>query len=327
MTLLKNLVYRNKFKFLRHFRAVQWTYNLVHHKNLSHLPDLYKHLGLKRSHLFTLQYENLKNIAVNDEHTENEKIDQKLINHPTFLSLSIEHQNELKKWKEQGYVHLKNFFNTDTINQMEQKTVDLWNSSKGEWRFGDRRVSSAFQDLETWNFFHQKEFKALVSMLLGQEAILLNNISFLKGDEQPIHSDSFYMTTYPIGKLIGSWTALEDIHEDAGPLSYIPGSHQLPYVTNATINNCGNFWKTGTNGDEDYIDKVKEIISQNNLTPKYHLPKKGDLLLWHANLLHGGSKIHDANKTRKSMVGHFVGKNAICYHENSQRPAFRYSAP
>ncbi len=323
MGTLKNIIYRNKLKSLRHYRMVQWAYNFLNRKNLSHLPELYRKLGLKRSHLSTLQFEDLKHIQLEVSNIE----DGNLVNHPTFSNLSKEHQDEVKRWKEQGYVHLKNFFSKDEINLMEYKTENLWNSNKGEWRFGDRRVLSAFEDVETWNFFHQKEFYSVVSMLLGQEAILVNNISFLRGDAQPVHSDSFYMSTYPIGKLIGSWTALEDIHEDAGPLCYIPGSHKLPYVTNNTINNCGNFWKTGANGDEDYILKVKEIITENKLTPKYHLAQKGDLLLWHANLLHGGSKINDSNKTRKSMVGHFAGKNSICYHENSQRPAFRYSKP
>ena len=68
------------------------------------------------------------------------------------------------------------------------------------------------------------------------------------------------------------------------------------------------------------IEKIEDVIASNNLEVKYHLAKKGDLFLWHANLLHGGSKIHNKDLTRKSMVGHFIANDVVCYHENTQRP-------
>ena len=33
---------------------------------------------------------------------------------------------------------------------------------------------------------------------------------------------------------------------------------------------------------------------------------KGDLLIWHADLLHGGAKIENPSRTRKSLVTHFM---------------------
>ncbi|MDP4826042.1 MAG: hypothetical protein NWR73_00025, partial [Flavobacteriales bacterium] len=73
----------------------------------------------------------------------------------------------------------------------------------------------------------------------------------------------------------------------------------------------------------DYEEKIKSQIAMRKLKEVKHLPKKGDILLWHANLLHGGSKLIDPSKTRKSMVCHYIASNAICYHENSQRPALK----
>jgi len=62
-------------------------------------------------------------------------------------------------------------------------------------------------------------------------------------------------------------------------------------------------------------------VRKKDLRPKYFLPKKGDLLVWHANLLHGGEPIHDPSLTRKSMVIHFYAKDVIKYHEITERPA------
>lgn len=327
MSFLKNLACKRALKSIRHYRFVQWIYNFSNRKNLRYLKPLYKSFGVNKNYLSTIQSKDLEVDFSGSKHEAEQLRPISITEASIFNQLNADYQKEILNWETQGYVHLKNFFEENEIDLMTLKTEELWSSDYGKWRLGDRRVLSAFRDSKTWDFFHQEKFKNIVELLLGQESVLLNNISFIRGDEQPIHSDSFYMSTYPIGNLIGSWIALEDIDINSGPLRYIPGSHLLPYTTNKDIKNGGSWLRTGVNGDNDYIDFVKNIVEENNYTPQYFLPKKGDLLLWHANLLHGGSEVLDSSKSRKSMVGHFVGKNVICYHENSQRPAFRFERP
>jgi hypothetical protein len=327
MSFLQDIVSRYKFKNIKHFRGVQLIYNCLNYKKLNYLRPLYKDLGLKRSYLSTLSFENLKHLPHEPSWLDKKDSATELLTHPTFKKLSPSYQEELKKWSVQGYVHLKDFFDDSLIDRISELNDNLWNSSKGTWRYGDRKILSAFANKEIWDFLNQEKYTTIVSMLLGHEIILLNNINFLRGDEQPTHSDSFYYSTFPVGRLIGSWIALEDIHEDAAPLCYYPASHKLSYLRNDAINNLGDFWKVGQKDDKVYTEKIKETILENKLSPKFHLPKKGDLFLWHANLLHGGSKLNDSGRTRKSMVAHFVAKDVICYHENSQRPALRGNKP
>ncbi len=45
------------------------------------------------------------------------------------------------------------------------------------------------------------------------------------------------------------------------------------------------------------------------------------MLIWHANLIHGGEKITRENSTRKSMVVHYFAEDVIKYHEITERPA------
>ncbi len=47
----------------------------------------------------------------------------------------------------------------------------------------------------------------------------------------------------------------------------------------------------------------------------------GDVLLWHANLLHGGKKMSSPNASRKSMVIHCLADDVLCYHELTQQAA------
>jgi ectoine hydroxylase-related dioxygenase (phytanoyl-CoA dioxygenase family) len=62
-------------------------------------------------------------------------------------------------------------------------------------------------------------------------------------------------------------------------------------------------------------------VEELGLKPAYFTPKKGDVLIWHHNLLHGGSPRRVRSHTRKSVVCHFYASNVICYHDLSGDPA------
>jgi len=141
------------------------------------------------------------------------------------------------------------------------------------------------------------------------------------GSEQRTHSDSIHMTTYPAGGLLGVWIALDDISESNGPLHYYAGSHKLPYYMNADYNNEGSRWLIGDKSYTAYEEMIDRKINDIGLPKKIFTASKGDLLVWHANLFHGGEPHTDKNKTRKSMVLHYFKKGAVCYHEITQRPA------
>lgn len=66
---------------------------------------------------------------------------------------------------------------------------------------------------------------------------------------------------------------------------------------------------------------MKQIIAENPLEKKILLAKKGDVFIWHANLMHGGEPMLNKEQTRKSMVVHYFANDVIAYHEISERPA------
>jgi ectoine hydroxylase-related dioxygenase (phytanoyl-CoA dioxygenase family) len=166
-----------------------------------------------------------------------------------------------------------------------------------------------------------KKLCELLNSLLKDDAVLFQSINFITGSEQHTHSDSVHMTTFPLGGLLGVWIALEDIAEDNGPLHYYPGSHQLPYYLNPDYDNVGNSWMIGDKSYTAYEAMLAEKIKEQQIQKKIFKAKKGDVLIWHANLMHGGEPHTNKNKTRKSMVLHYYAKHCICYHEIKQRPA------
>jgi hypothetical protein len=138
---------------------------------------------------------------------------------------------------------------------------------------------------------------ATMQELYGRKPKAFQTLNFRLGTEQPVHSDTIHFNSQPAGYMCGAWIALEDIDMDNGPVVYYPGSHKLPEITLQDV---------GENADElQYTEYIAELIERENLRPEYATIKKGQVFLWAANLLHGGSPQRDKNRTRLSQVTHF----------------------
>ena len=103
----------------------------------------------------------------------------------------------------------------------------------------------------------------------------------------------------------------------SGPLHYYPETHILPYVFNIDVSNQGTTFKLGEKTHSNYEDYFQEIIDNNKYEKKIFTAKKGDILIWHANLLHGANKIIDKKINRKSMVLHYFSTDSILFHEKT----------
>ncbi|MDB6169965.1 MAG: hypothetical protein JWM88_2829 [Verrucomicrobia bacterium] len=156
-----------------------------------------------------------------------------------------------------------------------------------------------------------------VRILMDREPAPFQTIASHKGTQQGAHSDSIHMTTYPLGYLTAAWVAFEDIHPDSGPLVYYPGSHRLPYVFSRDVGiQPGEFAAAGY---ESYLEKyepfIRDLLAKHHCEPSYFHARKGDLLIWHANLIHGGAPRRDLRRSRRAMVSHYFVKGAVTYHD------------
>lgn len=156
---------------------------------------------------------------------------------------------------------------------------------------------------------------AAIRLLTGREPKPLQTIAGHKGSQQGLHSDSIHMTTYPLGYLTAAWIAFEDIHPDCGPLVYYPGSHRLPYVFSKDVGiSEEDFRREGYAAyHARYEPYIQDLVA--NAEPHHFHARRGDVLIWHANLIHGGSARTNLELSRKSVVCHFFVKNAFVYHD------------
>ena len=152
----------------------------------------------------------------------------------------------------------------------------------------------------------------MLSTVYGRRAFPFQTLNFQRGSQQDIHSDTIHFHSEPPGFMCGVWIALEDIEPDSGPLSYYPTSHKLPVLT---MRGAGvNHDKVKPSDYNDYyLGAVARRLADNNLKPRQALLKKGQALVWVANLAHGGEAIARQGATRRSLVVHYYFDNCMYY--------------
>lgn len=164
------------------------------------------------------------------------------------------------------------------------------------WKF-----SSAIKKIAT-----NKTICDFLKQAYQSKPIPFSTINFLKGTEQPLHSDEFHFGSIPHRYLTGCWIALEDISPDSGPLSIAVKSHEMPLFSFEMLDiKTPKSEKDFKIAYTMYEEWAKQKIKENDYKIATPILKKGQCLIWLSNLLHGSYEIKDNSLTRKSLVVHF----------------------
>ncbi|MBC52228.1 MAG: phytanoyl-CoA dioxygenase [Gammaproteobacteria bacterium] len=181
---------------------------------------------------------------------------------------------------------------------------------------------------DAWKFIREAHTLATnanvlsaLEQLYGRRPLPFQTLNFPVGTQQRTHSDTIHFNSQPSGFMAGVWVALEDIDDNNGPLAYYPGSHLLPEIT---MQDAG--LEAGYQNYGSYEDFIAQHVKQSGIEPAYGLMPKGHALIWHANLLHGGSQQKDPRRTRHSQVTHYFFENCKYYtpmHSTPGKLAYR----
>ena len=140
-----------------------------------------------------------------------------------------------------------------------------------------------------------------ISCLKGP-ALAFQSLGFYYGSQQPLHQDSAFVRVNSPLEFVASWIALEDISAGSGELEYYPRSHALPHY----LFGGRHLWPE-SDGPEvhQFSDGLHAQATRAGLSMQRFLANKGDVLIWAAGLMHGGSPVDLPNRTRKSLVTHY----------------------
>jgi phytanoyl-CoA hydroxylase len=131
-------------------------------------------------------------------------------------------------------------------------------------------------------------------------------LTFWRGSQQAIHKDTAYVQVdgSPM-HLAASWLALEDVQEGTGELEYYVGSHRAPDFLFAGHH---KWMETAPHEHDQFLASLHEDAKKYNYRKSSFLAREGDVLIWHADLAHGGSPITKPDATRQSLVTHFTAE-------------------
>lgn len=150
--------------------------------------------------------------------------------------------------------------------------------------------------------------------LLGQPAGLHLNLLGWYSSQRDWHADIYLNPPNVLFAYSAVWIALEKTHPDSGPFQYVPGTHQWPALSQRKVRDAMRHAGLDADTPSWPYDSEKLLtplyekkFAEQGLEPVTFLPEPGDVLIWHPNLAHRGSKAVDPGRPRLAAIGHFSG--------------------
>jgi len=252
-------------------------------------------------------------------------MDTPWIESPFFYELlntseySDEEKNTLIKYHEDGYIvidlELDEEF-VDTLMEGIFAELDKLNTQDSRYHYSDSpRVFEAWKIIpNVLSLAKHPKLLSTLELLYNRKPIPFQTINFLKGSNQPLHQDSIHFYTQPEKWMVGTWTALQDMTEDCGPLNIVPGSHKWQHYNFQHLNLP--IVKFGEQFDNyaEYENFLVQLLVAMGKDKKKWLGKKGQTIIWASNLLHGGAPITNPDSTRYAQATHYYFEGCNHYY-------------
>ena len=219
----------------------------------------------------------------------------------------------LRHYRERGYVVVRGVVDDELIERIKSEVHGLFEPGTREGYRSFYRVHDAWQSSGAVKAlaFHDKVLSVL-RLLYGREPVPFQTLNFLYGSQQANHSDAILFNSLPARFMCGVWVALEDVDPENGPLFYHPGSQSLKeyYLQDFDGTEDGD-------GDrffgERYPSFIRDLMEAYSFAREEHHAKRGDILIWSSNLVHGGAKRLHPTRTRWTQVTHYFFEDCIYY--------------
>jgi hypothetical protein len=153
-----------------------------------------------------------------------------------------------------------------------------------------------------------------LGLIFEGKAFASQTLGFLRGSAQEGHQDSAYVAYTIPRQFAATWTALEDVTIGAGELFYYPGSHRFEeFIYRENYKSVHEAQRmTGEavprQQVERHVGSLEQRAAERGIPKLPFAAKKGDVLVWHADLVHGGNPVSRVT-TRKSIVTHYCPKH------------------
>ena len=225
--------------------------------------------------------------------------------------------NLIKNFIEQGFLIIEDAISESDIAECNNAIDQAVASGYQGFKLGSsKRMELLHHEHKCFsNLMHSESFLSILGKIFDDKAIPCQSLVFVNGSQQPAHQDTIHLTPFPHGYMAGVWIALQDIQQDSGELVIYPGSHK-----ENRIRKKGERIKNGNYTPMENYTKFYDDIASKYEKVTYK-PSKGTVLIWHENLLHGGSLRKDKTIERRSCVVHCFSANTVAYYDATGLPA------
>jgi len=237
--------------------------------------------------------------------------------------ISAKEAGLLQRWIEDGFVILPQAVPHELIDRLDADVEAIWAGRSPARCFVEYFEEGQLVIYPAGPAFKDKRHKLLdlhvhldsareivfaapivrfLNLVFERPALAFQGLYFRWGSQQAIHQDSAFVKVSAPLEFAASWIALEDIQPGSGELEYFAGSHRLE---DYRFDGRHKWMPLKSPEYQRFIDSLRERSAARGLERQRFLPKKGDALLWSADLAHGGSSEVRPGLTRKSIVTHY----------------------
>jgi len=164
--------------------------------------------------------------------------------------------DQFKSWKQNGYLHLKHYFDTKATSQIQDWTEEMasWPETPGRWMkwfesSANDRANRLLCRMEDFLPYHEgyrqlltdKTLLGMLSDLMGEKAVLFKekiNFKLPGGSGFKAHQDAPAFVTFNQTFHITMMVAIDPATIENGCLEMVPGLHQrgiLPQAADGTL--------------------------------------------------------------------------------------------
>ena len=245
------------------------------------------------------------------------------------------------QFERDGYLILEGFVEPELCDRVVEDAERYYESKGITADQADRTMNLHYAAPSAREVLLRPETTDVISALLGANAVFFQSIYFNTGSQQGAHSDHMFMSTEPDDQLVGFWLACEDVEAGSGELLYYPGSHRLEHYRipeyysrrhdelQQEIESRGDELHEQFKGHleatgqtlmtayfyDQWTRDLHSQLDQGGFEQQTFLPRKGDVLLWHAKLAHGGLPVTSPGATRRSLVAHYMSDSMKTLYE------------
>jgi hypothetical protein len=211
---------------------------------------------------------------------------------------------EQRHWRDHGFLILQRFLPNDLIDaycRVREKLKDPG---------GYPSVNPYHEVVEMRDLCLYPPLPRMLESLIGEPMGMSLALTGWISTERNWHQDDLNPPSVN-GWYAAVWIALDDIHPDSGPFEFVPGSHRWPIVRRDKLfdfidpeERTQLSWPKTSEGI--LVPLLERKIKGSAATTQQFVASKGDVLIWHAHLVHRGSSPRNPRLLRKSLIAHFT---------------------